>query len=288
LIPTNLYLFKNTTLLFLQHTPHAALQSFIDYFFLMHITVDEGQEPVVCPFPPTPLQFIVFYLDDPVITKKEGEDHFKTRARCMVVGPQATRMNLMVRKSHRCFVMAFHPGGLYRLLGIPMKELYDDGFEGREVAGAEMANLTEQLQETASFIQMVGIAESFLLKKHSAIKTALPFDDAMRVLVKNNGAVAVEQIASLSCLSLRQFERKCHERIGYSPKFFARLARFSTAYRLRENNPQLSWTSIAHQSGYYDQMHFIRDFKQFAGVTPNVMKEQIVSNPFPMQAPLKL
>jgi AraC-like DNA-binding protein len=197
-------------------------------------------------------------------------------------------VNLLVSKSHKCFVIGFHPGGLYRLLGISMKELYDDGFDGREVAGPELEYLTQQLQEASSFAEMVGNAERYLLKKLTSVKDMLPFDEAMQVLAKNNGAISIEQIASLSCLSLRQFERKCLERIGYSPKFFARLARFSKAYRLRESRPGLSWTAIAHESGYFDQMHFIRDFKQFAGITPTGMAEQIAANPFPMQAPLNL
>jgi len=275
-------------LIFLPHTPHPALRSLIDCIFLMHIQVDEGVSPILCPFPPTPLQFIVFYLDDPVNAKKEGEAGFKTRARCIIVGAQATRVDLLVRKSHKCFVIGFHPGGLYRLLGIPMKELYDDGFDGGEVAGSELEYLTQELQEAASFAEMASNAERYFLKKLAAVKSPLPFDDAMKILAKSNGAYSMEQIASLSCLSLRQFERKCHERIGYSPKFFARLARFSKAYRLRESRADLSWTAIAHESGYFDQMHFIRDFKQFTGLAPTNMAEQIAANPFPMQAPLNL
>ncbi|MBC7947431.1 MAG: AraC family transcriptional regulator [Chitinophagaceae bacterium] len=275
-------------MLFLQHTPQPALKSWVDYFFLMHLRQDEGQPPVVCPFPPTPLQFMVFYIDDPAETKKEGETVVKTRARCMVVGPQATRMNLIVRRSHRCFVIAFKPGGLYRLLGIPMRELFDDGFEGREVLGSEVESITEQLQEATTFPEMVVIAENFLVDKLSTIESILPFDTAMQLLVKNNGLLTIEQVASYSCLSLRQFERKCHERVGYSPKFFARLARFSSAYRLRERDPRLSWTAIAHDTGYFDQMHFIRDFKQFAGITPTGMSEQMSANPFPMQGSLQL
>jgi AraC-like DNA-binding protein len=275
-------------LLLFHHIPHPSLQSLVDHFFLMHIQLEAGQPPVTCPFPPTPLQFMVFYLDDPATTRKEGEEDYKTRARCIVVGPQATRMNLLVRRSHRCFVVAFKPGGLYRLLGIPMKELYDDGFEGREVIGAEMERLTEQLQEASSFSQMAVYAEQFLQAKHSTIKSGLPLDAALQLLAKNNGLLSIDHIASLSCLSLRQFERACLQRIGYSPKFFARLARFSKAYRLRESAPNLSWTSIAYEAGYYDQMHFIRDFKQFAGLTPSGMAEQMIANPFPMQAILKI
>lgn len=254
----------------------------------MHIEQDAGQAPVLCPFPPTTLQVMVFYLDEQVITRKEGENSFITRARCIVIGPQATRMNIMVRRSHRCFAIAFNPGGLYRLLGIPMKELFDDGFEGREVIGSEMEYITEQLQEAKTFKEMVDIVEKFLMKKLSSVKSILPFDEALRLLARRNGLVSIDKIASLSCLSLRQFERKCLERVGYSPKFFARVARFSNAYRLRERNPFLTWTAIAHETGYFDQMHFIRDFKQFAGITPTGMSDQIDSNPFPMQGILQL
>ena len=206
----------------------------------------------------------------------------------MVVGPQATRMNLLIRQSHRCFVIAFQPGGLYRLLGIPMTNLYDDGFEGNELVGKEIDPITEQLQHANSFHEMTCIAEAFLLKRLSALKEILPFDKAMQVLVQSNGMVSIDAVAALSCLSLRQFERKCQERIGYSPKFYARLARFSKAYRLKESSPLLSWTSIAHESGYYDQMHFIRDFKQFAGITPTGMGQQMNRAKFAMQGPFKL
>ena len=254
----------------------------------MHVTLEAGQPPVLCPFPPTPLQFIAFYLDDPVIAQKEGEGTFRKGGRCIVVGPQTTRVNLLVQESHRCFVIAFKPCGLYRLLGIPMNELFDDGFEGTELFGPEMNSITEHLQETGSFSDMVCIVEKFLLHQLDTLKSILPIDAAMEVLVRHEGLGSIDQIASLACLSLRQFERKCHERLGYSPKFFARVVRFSKAYRLREMQPALSWTTIAHEAGYYDQMHFIRDFKQFAGITPTGLAEQFAANPFPMQAPLSL
>lgn len=274
-------------MLFLTHTPALALRSLVDHYFLMHIQVEKGAEPVLCPFPPTPLQFIVFYLDDLVITKKEGEGAFRRRGRCVVVGPQSTRMNLLVRESHRCFVIAFRPGGLYRLLGIPMQELYDDGFEGADLVGSPIDRLTEQLLHTAQSTEMAQAADQWLLERRHRIREALPIDLALELLMQHDGHLSMEQIASRACLSLRQFERKCTERIGYSPKFFARLSRFSRAYRLREQHPGWNWTAIAHSSGYYDQMHFIRDFKQFAGITPTGMQELLRANPFPMQAPLK-
>jgi len=57
---------------------------------------------------------------------------------------------------------------------------------------------------------------------------------------------------------------------------------------LRENFPALSWTSIAHECGYFDQMHFIRDFKQFAGMLPGIIEKELAHLPVRMQASLKL
>ena len=71
-----------------------------------------------------------------------------------------------------------------------------------------------------------------------------------------------------------------------NPKLYSRIVKFSNAYRLREAFPQLTWTSIAHSSGYYDQMHMIKDFKLFTGVNPSVIEKQLLSTPLRMQKDL--
>ncbi|RZK67983.1 MAG: AraC family transcriptional regulator, partial [Pedobacter sp.] len=88
-------------------------------------------------------------------------------------------------------------------------------------------------------------------------------------------------------LSMKQFERTCKERIGMNPKMYARIVKFSKAYRLREAFPQLSWIQIAHESGYFDQMHMIRDFKVFAGVNPSVIEQQLLLTPLRMQKDIR-
>lgn len=52
------------------------------------------------------------------------------------------------------------------------------------------------------------------------------------------------------------------------------MVRFSFAYKYKEKYPNMNWISIAHQCGYFDQMHLIRDFKAFAGFTPGMLKEK--------------
>jgi AraC-like DNA-binding protein len=71
-------------------------------------------------------------------------------------------------------------------------------------------------------------------------------------------------------------------------KLFSRVVRFSNAYRLRENHAGISWTSIAHKAGYFDQAHLIRDFKEFAAVAPGVIEKELASSPVRLQAHLRL
>ena len=71
-----------------------------------------------------------------------------------------------------------------------------------------------------------------------------------------------------------------------NPKIYARILKFSKAYRMHESCPQLSWTQIAYEAGYYDQMHMIKDFKIFAGVNPSVIEQQLLSTPLRMQKDL--
>jgi AraC-like DNA-binding protein len=127
------------------------------------------------------------------------------------------------------------------------------------------------------------VVENFLLEKIGRAKAALPFDHAMAVLTKQHGLLPIEKVAALACLSTRQFERQCKERIGLPPKLYARLIRFSKAYRLFELQPQLSWTNIAHSCGYFDQMHFIRDCKEFSGVTPTAIAKEVSNSSVQLQ-----
>jgi AraC-like DNA-binding protein len=268
------------------YIPHPALQEFVLDIGTVDITIPDSIEYVITPYPPTPHQSLMFYGDDRIKTQKSTWDHFELTPPVLIVGPQYTRVNILLERRLKVVRVDFRPGGLHRLLRIPMSILFDDSFNAYDIFGAEMQLINEQLLNTSEDESRKSIVENFLLEKRKQLKASCPLDAAIRVLVKNDGNIPIEQIASLACLSLRQFDRKCVERIGMPPKVFARIVRFSKAYRLKEANLDLSWTTIAHQAGYFDQTHFIKDFKEFAGVTPRIIEKSISETPFQMQADL--
>ena len=76
-------------------------------------------------------------------------------------------------------------------------------------------------------------------------------------------------------VSVRNFERKCKERLGMPAKMYARISRFHKAYKMLERGPLISWTDLTYEAGYYDQSHFIKDFKEFARLTPTLVHKEL-------------
>lgn len=270
------------------YTPHILLQEFINCIMVVHVEADPEAPAIICPYPPSPQNSLFFYINDQIQVQKNGEPVFILQPRSVVVGPQLTKVTLDINRNHKAVRVGFHPGGLYRLLGISMAAMIDESYDATDVFGNELQQVNNKLQEAKSFDEIHIVIEKFLLQKLAKLKTALPFDVAMLELLRFDGNLAIEKVASMACLSLRQFERVSKERIGIPPKLFARLVRFSKAYRLRERFPLLSWTSIAFECGYFDQMHLIRDFKEFAGVAPGIIEKALNNTSVRLQAGLQI
>ena len=269
------------------YIPHPALQEYVLNISTVNAELPAGMDHVITPYPPTPFQSLLFYCNDPVSMGRSEDGNFEIQPLTVLVGPQFSRVNIKVSRRLNAIRVDFLPGGMYRMLGIPMSELFDGGFDAVDFFGPGLKSINEQLQHITDLEKGKDIVEKFLLSKLTKLKEILPFDSAMYVLLKENGNLPVRKTASLACLSLKQFERKCRERIGMSPKMYSRILRFSKAYRLHEAFPQLSWTKVAYEAAYYDQMHMIRDFKIFAGVNPSAIEQQLHSTPLRMQKDIR-
>lgn len=269
------------------YTPHLLLQDFVQCLMVVNYKTDDAGTTIYH-YPPTPQASLFFYIKDRIKVKVEDSPHFLEQPHSVIVGQQLTPVTIDLNRNHKAVRVGFHPSGLHRLLGISMAESIDGHYNAEDVFGRAVTDVNEQLHEADSFEEIKNIVERFLLKKAKAVAPLLPFDLAMRELLKGNGNIPIETIASLACLSLRQFERVSKERIGMPPKLFARIVRFSKAYRLREEQPHLSWTHIAFECGYFDQMHLIRDFKQFAGVAPRTVQKSLQNTSLRMQVDLRL
>lgn len=263
--------------------PHPALKEIVNNIMINQVDFSVCHPNPSFPFPPLPEHCLFFYPYDRMEVEYISKNKKEKLGSSVLVGPQTERLNISMGNHHLVIKVGFQPGGLHRLLGIPMHQLLrPEAFDASELLGNEINGISEQLREEASPQKMKAIVENYLLKKLDKVKQRLPIDYILPLVIREGGLLNIDRLASDACLSKRQFERVFKDRIGLSPKFFSRLVRFSNAWVLKESSPGLSWIKIAHECGYFDQMHLIRDFKEFAGTNPSEIERAL------QQAPISL
>lgn len=262
------------------YEPHPALKEFVNNIMIHEVKFEAAKKVPNFSIPPLPENCLFFYVRDVVEAECVPTKKRETLSSSIITGPQVNRQIIIPGGHHLMIKVGFQPGGLYRFLGIPMNELLcNDAFDALDLLGNEMNEINERLCEAGSFSEMKMIVEGFLLKRAGKLKQILPIDRVFPRIIKERGLLKIDQLASHACLSTRQFERVFQQRIGLSPKHFSRLVRFAQAWIIKEQQPGISWINIANECGYFDQMHLIRDFHEFAGVNPSSIEADLLKSP---------
>lgn len=261
------------------YQPRPELKQFVNKIILAHYRLDKTQPKPLTPLPPQPEHCLYFYPYDKILRNTPVKPSLEELPRSIIVGPKLHRVDLTMGYNSLAIIVSFHPGGLYRFLKIPMNEIYNQSIDADLLFGREIEMVIEQLSEAANYNHMIRIIEQFLLRTSKTIKNCLPIDEVLTSMLHSRNTVNVDTLAKDACVSIRQLERQFKERIGLCPKVFAKLVRFSNAWGMRENNAVITWTEIAHACGYSDQMHMIRDFKEFTGVTPGILQTDLEKSP---------
>jgi AraC-like DNA-binding protein len=161
----------------------------------------------------------------------------------------------------------FTPLGARMILDIPMHLVANDIVAFEDVWGDGAAELLERLYEAPDWETRFELLDAVLAIR-LARATAAPaaVDWAWRRLVEEHGRLAVHELTRELACSRRYLAVQFREHVGLTPKVFARILRFQNASDLLETGRDFE--RIARCCGYYDQAHFNRDFREFAGSTP--------------------
>ncbi len=128
--------------------------------------------------------------------------------------------------------------------------------------------LLATLQVAPTWEAMVAPVEHWLLSLGKGRTSDDPVAREATRLRQMRGIVPIQELADASGLSLRHFQRRFRALTGLNPKHYARICRIGHAVHRKELEPGASWTALAHEAGYADQSHFIRDFKALTGTLP--------------------
>ena len=166
------------------------------------------------------------------------------------------------------------PLGARRLLGMPMGELTRRVVELEDLIGAGARELAERLAEAPDWSARFALLERAIAERVLEAPPVAPeLEWAWRRL---HDSVSIGGLADELGWSRRRLAATVDRELGMSPKPLARLLRFERAVeRLRAG---AGLVDVALDSGYYDQAHFNRDFREFAGVTPTRYRSTFVQD----------
>jgi AraC-like DNA-binding protein len=196
--------------------------------------------------------------------------------RVQIVGLQThRRVRLRFTGKVETFMIFFQPTGLHRMFSVPMHELTNTHHEARAVLGAGIDELAERLGDGRSFEERVHIANAYFIRRCSTLPSPDRITITAMSILGRRGRIQVPALAKQACMSSRQFERRFTRETGLPPKLFARIARFESALESKALSASESWTDITNRLGYFDQMHLIKDFKEFSGEIPTSLLSQL-------------
>ncbi len=187
----------------------------------------------------------------------------------MIVAQMKSFIEIRPQGKTGIFAVRFSAYGARHFLGMPMHEVAN----GETPLSYVWKNLATEIEErifsaTNNDIRC-NILQQYLLTllaKNGRHDTAIDF--CLTEIYQSHGQISVEALAYNTGISNRQLVRRFNNCVGLSPKEFSRITKFIHALNFMNRFPEKSLTEVGYDCGYYDQAHFIRDFKEYSGLTP--------------------
>lgn len=211
---------------------------------------------------------MIFHQGD-VYNQYTEDGSFITQPRCFVIGQLTRPLEIEPTGKTDIFAVRFHPEGFMPLTSIPLKELENTAAPLARMFGKDAQDIEQKILDSPLISEKIEHIETFLLKRLTDKQTidrviALTVD----AILTGNGRLSVEDLSSQININRRQLERRFSATIGLSPKQLSKIIRFQATLKTLLSRNFTSLTVLAHEGEYYDQAHFIKDFKEFTGLTP--------------------
>lgn len=177
-------------------------------------------------------------------------------------------VDVQMRKGAGCLAICFYPGMAYPFFPVPMHTLTDITIALSDVWNGMVAELEDKLADLCTNEARVSLVQQYLVQQLASDKYDWQLAHCLGQTGCSESSVTVNELSIEVGLSQRQLSRRFQEKIGLSPKVFLSVSRFVRSLAQLKKYPHISLTEVACRSGYYDQAHFIRDYKIYTGYAP--------------------
>ena len=210
-------------------------------------------------------------------TRIYNREDFSLRERfngSVLVGPQTEFCVIDTAEQMDIAGIHFKPGGAYPFFAPPVDELRGEHLPLDALWGSFARELRERLLEAATPDQQLLVMEQALLARVRHPLTRHPaVNFALRQFQTDPLVTRVAGVTERTGFSSRRFIEVFRQQVGLTPKLFCRIHRFQRALQRIASSATVEWPEVALDSGYFDQAHFIHDFRAFSGINPSAYQE---------------
>jgi AraC-like DNA-binding protein len=214
------------------------------------------------------MQLMFHYRHPFAVLQPEG--NLKRQPQSIISGLSSTYSDVTTIGESGVIFVAFKPSGACHFFRFPLIEMEEKSINIGDIFGREIRQTEEQLYSAKTPEERVAVIESFLIDRFSPISVydeAL-LDNGIRLIQESGGQITAAGLAERLSLTSKTLERKFASFVGKTPGQYSKLIRFRGILAGFGNKKKSSLTEQAFINGYFDQAHFINDFKKYTGYTP--------------------
>ncbi len=189
--------------------------------------------------------------------------------KCFLIG-QLTRPYVVEPTGETgTFMVRFHPNGFLPFTNQSIKTMENTAIPLKELFGKKGIEFETKILSAPNNEERIKITEDFLRHRLSDQKTLdTILTSAIETISTANGQIPIHEISDKLEVNRRNLVRKFSTNVGLSPKQLSKIIRLQASLKVLLNKKNSKLTEVAHNSEYFDQAHFIKDFKEFTGITP--------------------
>lgn len=168
-------------------------------------------------------------------------------------------------------VAVFYPHTIGMFIDTPPSAFYNQEISGYDIGNKQLNQLADRIFDCADSETAISLIEQWLIARIIPSLNIKRIGASLAALLRSP-STSVENLAGIACLGKKQYVRLFREYVGMNSKEYGRIVRFQRALRMMQLGSR-DYAGIAYANGYSDQSHFIRDFRQFSGMTPKQLTE---------------
>ena len=248
------------------YAPNTDLSPFIKCYWTLE--APEEIKPEKQRIVPDGCMEMIFHYGDLYRQYLEGEKYI-VQPKCFVFGQISNALEIEPTGRTGIFAVRFYPEGFSPFATIPVNEMENRAVPLQELFGDDGLHIEKAIMNASDTGSRINIVETFLLNK---LNTPEAIDrvvkSSVEIILQLNGQLPIDELSEQLKINRRQLERKFTSIIGLSPKQLSKIIKLQATLKMLSKKQFKSLTSVAYEGGYYDQAHFIKDFKEFTGMSP--------------------